>query len=55
MWWGLLVGVVALAGFTIEMVEGRWLSRRARNDLRVMRTHAHAGHRWDALRGEWQA
>ena len=56
MWWVLLMGGIALAGFMVEMIEGWWLSRKARKDLSLLRTHMHScGHRWDALRGNWQA
>jgi hypothetical protein len=54
MWWGLLLGI-ALASFMVEMIEGLWLSRKARRDLGHLRTDLHSGRHWDALRGNWQA
>lgn len=52
MWW--LLGGIAVVGFTIEMIEGRWLARKVKKDLALLRTLAHSGHRWDALHGKWR-
>ena len=54
MWWELLIGIV-VAGFVLEMIEERWFSRKVHIDLSVMRRYVYSGHRWDALRGNWQA
>jgi hypothetical protein len=54
MWWGLLMGGLTLAAFAVEMIESRWLSRKARHDLSVLQTRMRSHHRWDAARGNWQ-
>ena len=51
MWWW-VVGGIALAVFTFEVIEGRWLAQRVRKDLRPLRTLTH--HHWDAF-GKWRA
>jgi hypothetical protein len=48
------MGGIVLAGFTVEMIEGRWLAQKTREDLRLLRTHMRSDH-WDALSGKWQA
>jgi hypothetical protein len=55
MWWGLLVGGIALLGFAVEFVEAWWLAQKARKELGILRTQVHAGQHWDALRGNWSA
>jgi hypothetical protein len=54
MWWGLLIGI-CLVMFIVETVEERWLYRKARKDLSIMRTYVHSGRPWNAARGDWQA
>jgi hypothetical protein len=51
MWWW-VVGGIALAGLTVEMIEGRWLAEKVRKDLNLLRTLTHCGHHWHALRGK---
>jgi hypothetical protein len=53
--WRWVVGGIALAGLTIEMIEGRWLAEKVHKDLNLLRTLTHFGHHWDALRGKWGA
>ena len=56
MWWALLVGgLPLLVVFAFEVIEGRWLAQKVREDLRLLRTLTHSGHHWDALRGKWRA
>ena len=49
------VGGIALAGLTVEMIEGRWLAQRVRKDLKLLWTLTHPGHHWHALRGKRRA
>jgi hypothetical protein len=51
----LLIGVFLLSGLLIDTFDEWRAGRSARRDLFRMRQHEAVGHRWDCLRGQWQA
>ncbi len=55
MWWVLLIGVFLLSGPLVDTIDEWRGNRSARQDLSRMRQHEAVGHRWDCLRGQWQA